>query len=190
MAATAASMVARPVRKMTGQSGRSSFSARRSHRPSVSGMARSESTTSGRNSAAFFRASVPSPAVSTLWPQSASISARAWAVLVSSSTARMRALLTVNLGPLFCGSGRGAAGTEREPQLRPSDVELDPVFPGSGGQCLFDLGVLTLLASTVLHVQHDARPFVTDQHPRLAVFRRALQGTKHRDEHQEAERRR
>ena len=66
MAATAASIVARPVRKMTGQSGRSSFSARSSQSPSVSGMARSDSTTSGRNSAAFFSASVPSPAVSTL----------------------------------------------------------------------------------------------------------------------------
>src|SRR6185436_16295244 len=189
MAATAASMVARPVRKMTGQSGRSSFSARSSHSPSVSGMARSESTTSGRKSAAFFSASVPSPAVSTLWPQSASISARAWAVLVSSSTARIRALLTVVSSPLFYGSGRPRAGTEREPQLRPSDVELGAVFAGAGDERLVDLGVLALFPPAVLHVQHHTCPLVPHRDPHLPVLRRALQRPEHCNEDQEGERR-
>ena len=65
-------MVPRPVRKITGQSGQLVLAApRSSHSPSVSGIARSREHHVGPELGAFFSASVPSPAVSTLWPQQA-----------------------------------------------------------------------------------------------------------------------
>ena len=191
MASTAASMVPRPVRRTTGQSGSSSFSARSSHSPSVSGIARSERTTSG--------------------PELRRLAQGLGAVerglhLVAPERQHLRQRLTVRArrrrpGFVRCSreylrsavvktklrAGPGQAAREEQPAVPPRSVELHAELRTAPLQGSASAPPARSPPSVGLHhLEHHPGPRRTPSRY-LAPDSGALDGPEHRLQHQEAQ---